>query len=118
VEILKGQHQLQHGWHHKLVFIESNGSMKQCCSCPWYGNNNNGGFNFDLTILWVEPLIQKPENRRHGSKKGVKVQHYHADNGIFCAHKWVLDCRAKGQGLTFAGVNAHHQNGRAEARIR
>lgn len=52
------------------------------------------------------------------AQHGVKVQHYHADNGIFRAHKWVLDCRAKGQGLTLAGVNAHHQNGRAEAYIR
>ena len=28
------------------------------------------------------------------------------------------DCALKHQGLTFAGVNAHHQNGRAEQRIR
>jgi hypothetical protein len=46
------------------------------------------------------------------------VQNYHADNGIFRAHKWVNACHSSGQGLTFAGVNAHHQNGIAERRIR
>jgi hypothetical protein len=65
-----------------------------------------------------ETLLGKMAFEHYCAQHGVKVQHYHADNGIFRAHKWVLDCRAKGQGLTFAGVNAHHQNGRAEARIR
>lgn len=65
-----------------------------------------------------ETLLGKMAFEYYCAQHGVKVQHYHADNGIFRAHKWVLDCRAKGQGLTFAGVNAHHQNGRAEARIR
>jgi len=65
-----------------------------------------------------ETLLGKMAFEYFCARHGVKVQHYHADNGIFRAHKWVLDCQAKGQGLTFAGVNAHHQNGRAEARIR
>ena len=42
---------------------------------------------------------------------------YHADNGIFRANEWVQDCINKKQSLPFAGVNAHHQNGRAERRI-
>jgi len=49
---------------------------------------------------------------------GIQVTHYHADNGIFRAHAWVNSCQENKQGLSFAGVNAHHQNGRAEARIR
>ena len=52
--------------------------------------------------------------RRHG----VRIQHYHADNGIFKANAWVEACRKDGQGMTYAGVNAHHQNGIAERRIR
>ena len=43
--------------------------------------------------------------------------HYHADNGIFNAEKWRESCRQQRQGLTFAGVNAHHQNGVAERNI-
>jgi hypothetical protein len=65
-----------------------------------------------------ETLLGKTAFEYFCAQHGVKVEHYHADNGIFRAHKWVLDCRAKGQGLTFAGVSAHHQNGMAEARIR
>ena len=49
---------------------------------------------------------------------GCQVMHYHADNGIFKANKWVEECKQSGQRLTFAGVNAHHQNGVAERRIR
>ena len=52
--------------------------------------------------------------RRHG----VRIRHYHADNGIFKANAWVEACRKDGQGMTYAGVNAHHQNGIAERRIR
>jgi hypothetical protein len=48
----------------------------------------------------------------------VSIQGYHADNGIFKAYKWVTACRNKGQALSFAGVNAHHQNGIAEQKIR
>ena len=49
---------------------------------------------------------------------GLTVKAYHADNGIFRAHKWVNACNENKQQLTFAGVNAHHQNGVAERRIR
>ena len=52
------------------------------------------------------------------SQHGVTVKNYHADNGIFRANKWVNACSQKGQGLSFAGVNAHHSNGLAERRIR
>ena len=48
----------------------------------------------------------------------VKVKAYHADNGIFKAKVWVNHCNANNQTLTFAGVNAHHQNGVVEQRIR
>ena len=50
--------------------------------------------------------------------RGVKVQTYHADNGVFRANKWRDACHKQGQALTSAGVNAHHTNGMAEKRIR
>ena len=50
--------------------------------------------------------------------KGITVRGYHADNGVFKASEWVMDCRSKHQDLIFAGVNARHTNGRAERRIR
>jgi hypothetical protein len=47
------------------------------------------------------------------------VEHYHADNGVFRANKWVAEeCKHMGQGTSYTGVNAHHQNGMAERRVR
>lgn len=77
-----------------------------------------------LSFVWLqktatadETLEGKTAFEKYALDRGVKVQNYHADNGIFRANKWVAACQSKGQGLTFAGVNAHHQNGIAERRI-
>ena len=45
------------------------------------------------------------------------IQAYHTDNGIFKAKKWMEECHQQKQNLTFAGINAHHQNGIAKRRI-
>ena len=49
---------------------------------------------------------------------GVSIAGYHADNRVFRAHQWMDECRRRRQNLTFAGVGAHHTNGKAERRIR
>ena len=49
---------------------------------------------------------------------GVHVRAYHADNGRFAEKTFLLDAKQKGQQVTFCGVNAHHQNGIAEKKIR
>ena len=64
-----------------------------------------------------ETLQSKTAFEQIAKQHGVAISSYHADNGIFRANKWVQDCINKQQSLTFAGVNAHHQNGRAERRI-
>ena len=65
-----------------------------------------------------ETLKGKLAFELHAKQHGIAILNYHADNGIFRANKWLLDCEQKQQGITFAGVNAHHQHGRAERRIR
>ena len=65
-----------------------------------------------------ETLLGKEAFEQYSKDRGVNIEGYHADNGIFRANKWVTACQLKGQGLSFAGVNAHHQNGIAERRIR
>ena len=65
-----------------------------------------------------ETIEAKRAFEQYAENRGVRVQAYHADNGIFKAKKWVEECRQSKQDLTFAGVNAHHQNGIAERRIR
>ena len=65
-----------------------------------------------------ETIMGKRAFEAYCSQHGVTVRNYHADNGIFRTHEWVNECRNRGQGLTFAGVNAHHSNGLAARRIR
>jgi len=48
---------------------------------------------------------------------GVNIKHYHADNGRFKDDLFMKSIEEKGQTITFCGVGAHHQNGKAEKRI-
>jgi hypothetical protein len=41
---------------------------------------------------------------------GIRIKHYHADNGIFVAKQWVDNCRDQHQGMTLAGVDARAKN--------
>jgi hypothetical protein len=58
-----------------------------------------------------ETVEGKKAFEAHALRSGVRIENYQADNGIFRANLWVQTCRDIGQGLMFAGVNAHHQNG-------
>ena len=49
---------------------------------------------------------------------GVTVEHYHADNGRFADNLFMQSVKEGKQTISFCAVNAHHQNGRAEKRIR
>ena len=65
-----------------------------------------------------ETIKAKMAFKVYAKNHGVSVQAYHADNGIFRAKAWMDHCFKRDQGMTFAGVNVHHQNGMAEKRIR
>ena len=77
-----------------------------------------GYVHIQKTSSAEETIEGKRAFERYARSHGVKVEAYHADNGILRAHKWVKECQERGQTLTYAGVNAHHQNGIAERRIR
>jgi hypothetical protein len=66
----------------------------------------------------VETIEGKEAFERFAATHGVKVENYHADNGIFRANKWMEHCQKQSQGMTFAAVGAHHTNGLAERRIK
>ena len=51
-------------------------------------------------------------------QRGVKILHYHADNGRFADNAFIVDCNVQRQSLSDCGVNAHFQNGIAERHIR
>ena len=55
---------------------------------------------------------------RYAASFGHKIRHYHADNGIFASKAWRAHCIMQKQGLSFAAVGGHHQNGVAENKIR
>jgi hypothetical protein len=65
-----------------------------------------------------ETLEAKRQFESHLRTHGITVRHYHADNGRFIETTWVNDTRDKGQDMSYAGIAAHHQNGKAEKRIR
>ena len=48
---------------------------------------------------------------------GVKVKHYHADNGHYACQGFRNAISEAGQTISFCGVGAHHQNGVAENMI-
>ena len=66
----------------------------------------------------AETVAAKNAFERHASTLGVSIVHYHADNGRFQDNAFRAACEQGGQRLTFCGVNAHFQNGRAEKAIR
>jgi len=50
--------------------------------------------------------------------RGVKVKHYHADNGRFAEQSFLSSIKKCMQRITFCGVGAHHQNGITENTIK
>ena len=74
---------------------------------------------YPQTSLTVEETIKaKKSFEAYASSKGVKIKHYHADNGRFADKKFVLEVEKEGQTLSFCAAHAHFQNGKAEKRIR
>ena len=65
-----------------------------------------------------ETVMAKHSFESSADQRGVKIIHYHADNGGFADNTFIADCKAQRQGLSYCGVNAHFQNGIAERRIR
>ena len=62
------------------------------------------------TVTAEETILGKKAIEQYAAQRGVQIKAYHADDGIFRVNKWVHECRIQHQLLTFAGVNANHQN--------
>jgi hypothetical protein len=73
---------------------------------------------FHTRLTSDETIRAKQLFEAHAATFGVKILNYHADNGRFQDLGFKEDCDYKGQGLSFCGVNAHFQNGKAEKKIR
>jgi hypothetical protein len=66
----------------------------------------------------AETLQSKHEFEHIALSYGVNIIRYHSDNGRFADNAWMNDVKLIKQGSSMCGVNAHHQNGKAERRIR
>lgn len=65
-----------------------------------------------------ETIQAKEAFERFAWRHGVRIEHYHADNGRFAEHKWMNHVKERQQTISFSGVGAHFQNAVAERRIR
>ena len=95
--------------------------MRKSCKCVTMCVDQAtrlGHVNLQADVTVETTLKGKQDYERHASSHGITIRGHHADNGIFKAKGWVNDCNEKNQSLTFAAINAHHQNGMAERRIR
>ena len=63
-------------------------------------------------------VTAKEAFERISKSHGVKVRHYHCDNGLFDTIEFKASLQKAHQSITFCSVNAHHQNGKAERRIK
>jgi hypothetical protein len=61
-----------------------------------------------------ETLQGKRQFESYAASHGVKIRHYHADNGRFAENLWVNDVTICDQTISYCGVNAHFQNGITE----
>ena len=72
-----------------------------------------------MTELNAEKTVEsKLAFERYAKKYNITIQHYHSDNGLFSTKLFKSSIAKCNQTLSFCGVNAHHQNGKAENRIR
>jgi hypothetical protein len=72
-----------------------------------------------MTRLTSEETMEANQAFEHcANQHGVRILHYHCNNGHFADNAFKNSCSAKGQRLTFCGVNAHFQNGSTEKAIR
>ena len=78
-----------------------------------------------LSFVHLQSTLSSEDTRqakkafeRYSESHGVKIMHYHADNGRFVDHAFIQDIKSQNQRVTYCGINAHFQNGVAEKRIR
>ena len=68
-----------------------------------------------MTSLTSKETIEaKRSFEQFAEQHGVRIEHYHCDNGHFADNDFKAACEMSQQRLTFCGINAHFQNGIAK----
>ena len=70
------------------------------------------------TTSGEETVRAKQSFKQFSESHGIPIKHYHCDNGRFADNKFKNHILSQHQTISYCGVNAHFQNGRAEKRIR
>ena len=65
-----------------------------------------------------ETVKAKKAFEAYSNSVGVKILHYHCDNGRFADKVFLAAVKDEKQTVSYYGVNAHHQNGIVEKKIR
>ena len=69
----------------------------------------------EMTV--VSTVAANEAVERLSASHNVRIRHYHCDNGLFDSKAFKASIVLAHQTISFCGVNAHHQNGKAERRI-
>ena len=77
-----------------------------------------GYVHLQETLTASDTLQAKEAFECHCESFGIKVRHYHANNGRFAKRVFMENVQQQGQTISDCKVNAHFQNRIAEKRIR
>ena len=71
-----------------------------------------------MTEMTAKATVEaKDAFERLAASHNVRIRHYHCDNGLFDTKSFKESIITARQTISFCGVNAHHQNGKAERHI-
>jgi hypothetical protein len=103
-------------------FAQMKGKLtKKCYRCATIFVNHYSGLRFvhlQVNNSSEETIAAKRAFKALAAEHGVKIQHYHCNNGCFFDNAFKQACHDAQKQLTFCGVNAHFQNGIAKRSIR
>ena len=74
--------------------------------------------HLQTSLSSLETEEAKRAFKEFSKERGVRIQHYHADNGRFVDNLFIESVIKEGQKISYCDVNTHWQNGIAEKRIR
>lgn len=100
-----------------IAQLKGKPTLKRYCAATIYDDCFSGlSFVFlQKSTTAGETLQSKHAFKSFAKGLGVnRIGHYHANNGRFTEILWLDDVQKQQQGQSYCGVNAHHQNPRAE----
>ena len=139
-ELMRWHYRLGHLTFAKLKQLALNGKIlkklallnpPKCAGClfgamtkiPWHGKESKSSHkvfaatkpgetvSVDQMVSTKVGVFTKLAFEKFTAEHGVRINHYHCDNGLYADNAFKESCESSRQRLTFCGVNAHFQNG-------